>query len=323
MEQQQDNATHASARWKRIKWSVVASVSSRPVVFVSRLAFVPLAIRYFGEDHYGLWLTVSAVALTLSISGFGLGYGMINSLSEANGNDDRKAARRHVSTGVALYLAIALAGVVALFAVVRLIPCLDPTRADPADAASVRTLRGLILIVGAFFFMRFPLSIVEVTYQGYQEGYFAQIWMSARNACELIWLLLAMGLGLSLLGFASVHGVGALLVMGAAWCFLFLRHKPWLSVRISLVNRESLRRILSTSFYFLLIQLGMMLTTCSSNVIIAASLGGAEVPRYAVTFTLLQQLMVLCSMLTGPLWPAYGEAATRGDWNWVRRTRHP
>jgi O-antigen/teichoic acid export membrane protein len=58
----------------------------------------------------------------------------------------------------------------------------------------------------------------------------------------------------------------------------------------------------------------------SDNLIIAQFLGPEAVTQYAVPYQLFSLVFVISNMYIGPLWPAYAEALTRGDINWVKNT---
>lgn len=58
----------------------------------------------------------------------------------------------------------------------------------------------------------------------------------------------------------------------------------------------------------------------ADNVIIARTLGAIHVPEYSIPQRLFGFISMIVAMLTAPLWPAYGEAISRGDVSWVRKT---
>ena len=71
---------------------------------------------------------------------------------------------------------------------------------------------------------------------------------------------------------------------------------------------------------FFVLQLAAALAFASDNLIAAQVLGTEAVAEYAVTLQLFSLPMLLLGTLFAPLWPAYGEAVTRGDVLWVQQT---
>ena len=71
---------------------------------------------------------------------------------------------------------------------------------------------------------------------------------------------------------------------------------------------------------FFTLQLGGVIAYQSDNYVINQVLGPEQVTQYAVPFYLFNLAPLLLNLALAPLWPAYAEAAARGDADWVRRT---
>ncbi len=53
-------------------------------------------------------MTISSVIALAGFADLGMGYGLLNAISEANGKDDRNAARKYISSAFILLSAVAL-----------------------------------------------------------------------------------------------------------------------------------------------------------------------------------------------------------------------
>jgi O-antigen/teichoic acid export membrane protein len=58
----------------------------------------------------------------------------------------------------------------------------------------------------------------------------------------------------------------------------------------------------------------------ADNFIIARTLGAVNVPEYSIPQRMFALITMMSGMLVAPLWPAYGEAISRGHMEWVRQT---
>ena len=67
-------------------------------------------------------------------------------------------------------------------------------------------------------------------------------------------------------------------------------------------------------------QAGDLVILCTSNLLIASHVGPEQVPRFAVSYSLLMFLQSVCLHVIQPRWPAYSEAIALGEWKYVRRT---
>src|SRR5207244_7914415 len=105
--------TRASGRHRRLLLTGLTSVGARGVSVLNVLISVPLALAYLGTERYGLWMTITSFVALLNFADLGLGNRLIHAISEANGKDDREAARQYVSTAFfsLVVMALSLLGV--------------------------------------------------------------------------------------------------------------------------------------------------------------------------------------------------------------------
>jgi O-antigen/teichoic acid export membrane protein len=94
-------------------------------------------------------------------------------------------------------------------------------------------------------------------------------------------------------------------------------HEP-LSLRHALSPRA--RYLAKSGLLFLILQLAGSVAYASDNLIIAHVLGPEAVAQYSVCAKLFEGLLAIIAVFVAPLWPAYADAAARGDRAWVRRT---
>ena len=86
------------------------------------------------------------------------------------------------------------------------------------------------------------------------------------------------------------------------------------------MNFAVARSLLRVGLLFLVLQLAVAVAFTSNSIIIAAMIGPSAVADYAVVSKLFMIPTLLVGFALGPLWPAYREALSRGDVQWVRRT---
>ena len=69
-----------------------------------------------------------------------------------------------------------------------------------------------------------------------------------------------------------------------------------------------------------MLQIVVAVSFSADNFIIARTLGAVNVPEYSIPQRMFTLVTMMSGMLVAPLWPAYGEAISRGDIAWVRST---
>jgi O-antigen/teichoic acid export membrane protein len=296
----------------------LASAAAQGASMLTMLISVPLMLRYLGAERYGLWLTISSIIAMLSFADLGMGNGLLNLLSEANGKDDRQAAKRYVSSAFFMLLAVTiLLGIIwlAIFPLIHwksVFNVMSPKAIEEAGPA-------LAVFVG-FSLLNIPLGIIQRIQMGYQEGFFNSFWQVCGSLLGLGGLFLAISLR-GELPWLVVAMMGApFLMTGVNGFVLFINKRPWLLPKWQAFNIDAAQRVIKTGFLFLVLQVAIALGYQSANVVIAQFLGADQVTTYAVPMKLFMLSPMVVSFILMPLWPAYGEAKARGDLAWVRKT---
>src|SRR5205809_6238776 len=95
-----DVAAHRSRWHRQAVLTTAIGMAARAIAVPVRLVTIPLALRLLGTERYGVWLSLGSLLAWIGFVGPGLGYGLLNAVSEASGRDDWSAIRRHVSPPV-------------------------------------------------------------------------------------------------------------------------------------------------------------------------------------------------------------------------------
>lgn len=308
----------AAERRRRIALSAAATLAARLLSVLVSFLTVPLTIGYLGNERYGLWLTVSSVVGMIGFADLGIGNGLLTKVADADGRGDREELRRLVSSAFFMLL-----GVASLLATTTLIaaPFIDWASVlgvtGPAARAEVRSA---LLLLTLNWYVSMPFSVVQRVQNGLQAGYASTLWTMAGTLLSLAGLLAATTLRAGLPGLiVAISGIPTLVII-ANFAWYFARERPDARPSLSAYERSRATSLLRLGALFTVLQLAGALAYASDNVVIARSLGAEAVPGLAVPAKLFALLSIPVAMVTGALWPAYGEARARGDHEWMRRT---
>lgn len=304
-------------RYRRIAITTAASLISKCVSIFTTLISVPLTLNYLGVERYGLWMTISSVISMLAFADLGMGNGLLNAISEADGKNDRKSACMYVSSAFFILVAIATLILTVFASVYKYIPWqrVFNVTSDLAIQESGPAMAFLIVC----FAISMPLGVAQRVYMGYQEDYKNQLWSILGAFIALGGVLLAIYLkaGLPWLVLAMSGGpVFALLISSIV---LFYGSQRWLLPNWKSFNWSASKKIATIGAWFLILQTFTVIGTYSDNLVIAQALGASAVANYAVTQRLYSTAFISQYFIT-PLWPAFGEAMARADYSWARRT---
>lgn len=306
-------------RDRQAAWTTRTGIAARVLYLCVRMLSVPLAMRLLKAERYGLWLAAGSLVNWLGLFELGIGSGLVNALSAAYGRGDRRQMRRHISTAVwaaALLSAVGVAIAIGLSKWHGLDQLLGVTeKPELADDAHL-----LVFICGTLFAFSVLTNVLGQVWSGLQKGYLVQIAFSAGTVAGLLSLIVLSFRGGSVGVFAVVVGVPPIISCLALATYFFGWKHPELRPAWSAANWPSLKVLGGTGLFLSIAQAGDLVMLCSANLLIASHLGPADVPRYAVAYSLLMFVQSVCLHFIVPFWPAYAEAIELQDVAYVRRS---
>jgi len=170
------------------------------------------------------------------------------------------------------------------------------------------------------FVIRLPLCIPGRIYAAYQEGYLYQLWSAIGSVISVFSLILAIHIHANL-PLLIMAGFGTLLigdVFSAIHLFGFQR--KWLIPKYENFNWLQCKWLLKTGFQFWIAQVSAILIFQTDLIIVAQMFGASEVASYGITLRLFSLVGYILGSFITSLWPAYSEAAARGDYLWISHT---
>jgi O-antigen/teichoic acid export membrane protein len=309
------NLPSATGRNRSLLFATATSGLAKIASVVLNAITIPIVARVLGADGYGLWTTITSISSFLVFADFGLSNGLVTIISEANGNRDREAAVRAVSTAFYLLLALAAFFCVLVAVVGPQIPwvrLLNLTNSRLAPEVTATVVWFLLFEVA-----NLPALVSQKVQIGYQEMHWTNTWQILGSVLSFLGVLFAASKGLRLVHFVILFCLGPLLAQSVGSYVLFRRLRPWLTPKLSAFQWGSVRNLSGTGGVFVLLQILAVLGTYSDPIILTRYLGLTAVAEYSVAQRLFSGASIIQFFLV-PLWPAFGEAVASGDHAWVR-----
>lgn len=284
--------------------------------FLISLATVPLVLGYLGKTDYGMVIAVASIVGWLAIGDFGIGLGVKNTLIDAYARDDKSAAQHYVSTGLIALTLVALLFAIVFAVMFPLIPWASIIKVDLNDYSK---LEMTVAVTALLLFVSLPLNVIRQIYSAEQKEYINSLWTVAGVCMGLVILLVTVWLDLGILGvILGLYGMNFVSIFGCG-IYIFTRDKKWLKPSWRSFSRSAWKRIWSGGIMFFIIQLGMIGIFQSNVIIVSSFLGVPSVPDYSVPSTLFIYIGLLVSFIVFPFWAAFGEAAVKEDWHWIKK----
>lgn len=304
-------------RNRRIALAAASGVISKVISFVISLISVPVTVNYLGYERYGFWMTVSSTISFLGFADMGLGNGLLTALSEAKGKNDVDNQEKYISSTFYFLFLISI--------LLSLVFLLTIPLVSWRDFFNLRTTLGVeefnhtIIIIFLCFVLNFPLSIIQKIQLAFQEGYINFLWLVIGNILGLIGMITIVYLKGSLPLLVLPVSL-APLISNIINSYLFLRKNNFKYLpKVKHVNWLIVKQMGKLGMQFFLLQTLALLISSSDNLIISRILGVSSVTPYAIVFRLFTAAQI-ANYIILPLWPAFGEAVARGDFQWAKRT---
>lgn len=302
-------------RYRRVALTAAGSVVSKGVTILTGLISVPLTVHYLGVERYGLWMTISSVVAFLSFADFGLGNGLLNAISKADGEDSTEEATVAISSAFFMLLVVSVM-ILALF--MSAYPFVNWGRVfNVTSEIANREAGPAVAILVLTFLINMPLGVIQRIQMGYQEGYLSQLWLSVGAILGLFGVLIVIYFKAGLPWLVLAISGGPLLSTIINGFHLFAS-KPHFLPNWNYFNLSASKKLVGVGIVFFLLQIFTLVGNSADNIVIAQILGASAVASYAVTKKVFMTVQI-SQYIIQPLWPAFGEAIAREDYAWARR----
>jgi O-antigen/teichoic acid export membrane protein len=314
-----DADSRSQERYRRALISGIASGLAKAVSVVATLVSIPVTLDYLGVERFGVWMTLSSFAALMAFADFGLGNSLMNAVAAEDARGDSALVRRYVSAALALLTLVAALLIAGWFTLGILVPW-GRVLGVAEDGLVAEEVRAATAVFVTCLALGIPATVIQRVQAALQLGYIASIWQlisSILALAGLVAVVIAKGnlvwLAIATFGLPVVVGIANSLVF---WCFERRTEAP----AFALVRRADMAYLARSGVLFFALQFAASLAYASDNLIIAQALGPDAVAQYSVVARLFEGVILILGLFVTPLWPAYAEAAARGDTPWIRRT---
>jgi O-antigen/teichoic acid export membrane protein len=295
-----------------------AATLARVVQIGTSLVTVPLTLKYLGNERFGLWMTISSVLAMASFADFGVGNGVLNTVANAFGKDDMEGIRKAISSGFAILSSIAFVLLLLFVSIYRFVNWGDFFRVVSPQA---RLEAGPALAVFAVCFaLNISMDVVQRVQLGLQQGYRYGLWQLCGSIAGFIGVLGGIWLHVSLPVLVIAIAGAPIFATALNSIHFFGFARADLRPERKYISRDVISQIVNLGGLFFVLQIVGAIAFSADNFIIARTFGAVNVPEYSIPQRMFALITMMSGMLVAPLWPAYGEAISRGDMKWVRST---
>ena len=288
----------------RILSGSLASYLNTAVSMVSNLVLVPMYLLYFGKEEYGLWLLVLSIVSYLGFSNLGIAQSVSNFVASTNAKNGYDNIKSIVATGFWIYVLIIILAMIITIGMVLIIPLEDYLNV-PESLKHV--FIPVLVISSAFFLLKLPLTIFNVTLRSLNLIYKEQLFLLLFTVIQFIGIIAVLWNDVGLVGLSVVYGVTGLLTGIVLYVYLN-RIISGFSVSIEFASKAMAKKLIVPGVYFFILQLAGVLIFSTDNIIISVFNGVEYVASYAIAFKVVWITIGIASVITASMLPSISAA---------------
>jgi O-antigen/teichoic acid export membrane protein len=288
------------------------------VSFLVALAVVPLTVGHLGTERLGLLLTSLAMVALLEPLDFGVGNALVTLLPRHAATGDRTGEARLVMSGLRRLIGVAAALLALAVVTIGRVDWAGVLGVHSPDAIAV--VRPTMIVLAAATAIGLPLALVDRVNLAYQDAHLVGLTTLVGNVLSLVLVVAGALAHADVPVLAAAMAAGPIAVRLIMMVNLLRRRRPWLWQPRLAPGSDARRELWRTGGLFFGLQLAVAVAFTSDQIVVAHVLGAEAVPSYAVPARVFGLVSATLFVILRPLWPAYADAAARGDAVWLQRT---
>lgn len=302
-----------------VKRNIFGSFLLKGISIIVTLLLVPITIGYVNAELYGVWLTVASIMTWIHFMDIGFTQGLKNKLTEALAHEDYIKGKSLVST---TYFMLTIIFIPLCIVLELVIPMVNWPQLLNVSECYSKDVTDVMRVVVAIACLQMIVNVIVSVIAAFQKVAFSNsfgvignilslvIILFIRNSCSPSLIILALTIGLmpTLVTFVASF---------ICYCSTFRKVAPdWKTI-----NPSFIKDLLSLGYKFFIINIQVLVLYWSTNVLISYVSSPIEVTRYNIAYQLMNVSMMVFTIIMSPLWPAYTDAYTKGDYEWMKKTK--
>lgn len=305
-----------SQRSVTIKKNILWSFLIKGISILTSFLLVPLTLGYVTAEIYGVWLTISSILHWMTYMDVGFTLGLKNRLAEALAKDDYDRGKGLVSTTYFMMVVIFVP-----FSILLIVasPFINWCNILNVSQEYADTITITIQILSLFLSLQMIVNVFVAVVAAHQKTALSQLFQVIGQVCSLIIIAcMSKFVEPSLVNLTFAYSLMPIVIVALASFYFFRGSMKRISPNYRSIDKRYIRDLWSLGVRFFIIQVQMILLYQSTNLLISHIDGPEAVTQYNVAYKLLNITSMVYMIILGPLWPAFTDAYTKGDYKWMK-----
>lgn len=304
------------SRTLSVKRNIIASFFIRGLSIIISLTLVPLTLGFVTSELYGIWLTLSSIVVWMNFFDIGFNLGLKNKLTEALALSDYSKGKMLVST---TYIILAVIFIPLCIILELTIPNIDWAKFLNVDSVYNQDIVKAMHILVACFCSQMIVNVLVSVASAYQKVALSALFPVIGNAIAILVIyILTIYTTSSLFLLALAISICPVLVTTIFSFILYNTIFKQVSPSLKFFRLKIVKEIFGLSLKFFLIQIQVVVLFQTTNILISNVSNPESVSAYNIAYKYLNVSMMLYTIILSPLWPAFTDAYTKSDYNWMK-----
>jgi O-antigen/teichoic acid export membrane protein len=305
-----------SQRTVIIKKNILWSFLIKGVSILTSFLLVPLTLGYVTAEIYGVWLTISSILHWMTYMDVGFTLGLKNRLAEALAKNDFDRGKGLVSTTYFMMVVIFIPFSILLIVVSPFINWCSILNVSQQHSDTICIT---IQILSLFLSLQMIVNVFVAVVAAHQKTALSQLFQVIGQVCSLIIIAcMSRFVEPSLVNLTFAYSLMPIVIVAFATLFFFRGSMKPIAPNYKSVDKMYIRDLWNLGVKFFIIQVQMIVLYQSTNLLISHIDGPEAVTQYNIAYKLLNIISMVYMIILGPLWPAFTDAYTKGDYNWMK-----
>lgn len=306
-----------NSRTQKLKNNIIGAILIKGISMLVSFILVPLTLGYVDTHLYGIWITLSSVIIWLNIFDVGFNLGLKNKLCEAISIGNIEKGKELVST---TYFIMSIIFIPLGIFVIILSHFIDWSVILNVENKYNEEIIATILPLTIGFSLQMIFNVILAVLSSFQMVALSSLFNVVGNLLSLIVIFIltkTVPSSLPLLGWTL--SIMPVLVLIIASCILYSGKFKSVSPSFRCIRKSYINDLFGLGYKFFLIQIQGIILYQSANLIITNVDSPDAVTTYNIAYKYITNGTMIFSIMLNPLWPAFTEAYTKKDFDWMNQ----
>lgn len=284
------------------------------------LASIPISLRYWKEDRYGIWVLLTSILLYLGMTNLGLN----TAAAVLMAKNPKISDKITILTRSLLILLISTGFISVLFIALNFITqdWIYIIGKIPIGLKDETYFAAIVLFI--FYLLSLPFSLLSSVYTGFQKVYLENVFNIALNVINFLVLIIVIYFNGNLIFYSTLWGIS--LVVFNIVKFLFFYYRIYRKIPKDLDVEDSCnsgelkyKSIFYTGIKFFLIGIASSIVWNTDFIVISNFISVEAVVPYSITFKLFSIVYGIIFQVNSSIMPLLAKEYGRNNFEWINR----